>query len=73
MTKYVFKNHLTHRTAEILVDVSGYPGSVFVMHYHQGEPDCSLRGCSEPGSGCKRFTNEASAIRSARNYITKED
>lgn len=73
MKKYDFKNYLTHRSAEIIVDVPSYPGSVFVMYYHNGEPDYSLRGCSEPGSGCKRFTNEASAIRSAKNYIAKED
>lgn len=72
MKKYEFQNLLTHRTAEIHVDVAGWAGFVFVMHYHQGEPDCSLRGCSEPGSGCKRFTDEAAAVRSAKRYITKE-
>ena len=72
MKKYEFKNYLTHRSAEIHVDVGGWPGFVFVMHYYKGEPDCDLRGCSEPGSGCKRFTSEAAAIRSARCYVTKE-
>ena len=72
MKKYEFKNYLARRTAEIHVDVDGWPGFVLVMHYHQGEPDCSLRGCSEPGSGCKRFTNESDAIRCAKNYVTKE-
>ena len=73
MKKYEFKNYLTRKSAEIHVEVDGWPGFVFVMHYHQGELDGSLRGCSEPGSGCKRFANEASAIRSAKNYIAKED
>lgn len=71
MKKYEFKNYLTHRSAEIHVDVGGWPGFIFVMHNYKGEPDCSLRGCSEPGSGCKRFTDEAAAIKSAKRYITK--
>lgn len=72
MKKYEFKNYLTHRSAEVLVDVGGWPGFVFVMHYHKGEPDYSLRGCSEPGSGCKRFTTEAAAVKAANRYVTKE-
>ena len=72
MKKYEFKNYMTHRSAEVFVDVGGWPGFVFVMHYHNVEPDSSLHGCSEPGSGCKRFTDEASAIRSATRYIKKE-
>ena len=72
MKKYEFKNYLTHRSAEILVDVSGYPDSVFVMHYHNGEPDYSLRGTTEPGTGEKRFTSEVAAFRSAKHYVTKE-
>lgn len=73
MKKYEFKNYLNRRSAEVHVDVGGWPGFVFVNYYHQGEPDCSVRGCSEPGSGCKRFTDEAAAIRSATRYIKKED
>lgn len=72
MKKYEFKNYLTHRSAEIHVDVGGWPGFVFVMYNYKGEPDCSIRGASEPGSGCKRFTDEVAAIRSANRYITKE-
>ncbi len=72
MKKYEFKNYLTHRSAEIHVDVAGWPGVVFVMHYFMGEPDCSVRGASEPGSGCKRFADENAAIRCAKRYITKE-
>ena len=72
MKKYELKNLLTHRTAEIHVDVAGYPGVVFVNHYDLGEMDASVRGCSEPGSGCKRFKDEVSAIRCATRYITKE-
>ncbi len=73
MKKYEFKNYVTHRTAEIHVDVSSYPGFVCVQHIYKGEPDYSVRGCSEPGSGCKRFTDEAAAIRCAKRYVTKED
>lgn len=73
MKKYEFKNYLTHRSAEVHVGVAGWPGFVFVMHYHQGEPDCDLRGATEPGTGEKRFTNEASAIRCATRYIKKQD
>lgn len=72
MKKYEFKNYLTHRSAEVHVDVDGWPGFVFVMHNYKGEPDYDLRGCSEPGSGCKRFTDEAAAIRCAKRYVTKE-
>ena len=73
MKKYEFKNYLTRRTAEVHVNVSGWPGFVFVMHYHKGEPDYSLRGTTEPGTGEKRFTTEAAAIRCAKRYVTKED
>lgn len=72
MKKYEFKNYLTRRTAEILVDVKGYPGFVFVNHYHEGEPDDRVRDCHEPGSGCKRFTDEAKALRCAKAYVAKE-
>ena len=41
------------------------------MFYNKGEHDCALKGATEPGSGEKRFTNEAAAIRSAKNYVTK--
>ena len=73
MKKYEFKNYITNRSAEIHVDVAGWPGFVFVNHYCMGELDSRVRGCSEPGSGCKRFENEAAAIRSAQRYIAKED
>ena len=72
MKKYGFQNLLTHRHAEIHVDVAGWPGFVFVNHYYMGEMDSSVRGCSEPGSGCKRFENEAAAIRCATRYVAKE-
>lgn len=73
MKKYEFQNLLSHRNAEIHVNVAGWPGFVFVNHYYMGELDSSVRGCSEPGSGCKRLTNEVSAIRCAKRYVTKED
>ena len=72
MKKYEFKNYLTRRSAEVHVDVDGWPGFVFVMHYHQGEPDYDLRGTTEPGTGEKRFTDEEAAIRCATRYIKKE-
>lgn len=71
MKKYEFTNYMTNRSAEIHVDVGGWPGFVFVTHYHKGELDSSVRGCSEPGSGCKRFTDETSAVRSAQRYVTR--
>lgn len=72
MKKYEFKNYLSRKTAEVHVDVKGWPGFVFVLYFNKGEPDYSLRGCSEPGSGCKRFTSEGDALRSAKRYVTKE-
>ena len=71
MKKYEFKNYVTHRTAEVHVDVDGWAGCIFVMHYAFGEPDCSVRGCSEPGSGCKRFLDEAAAVNCAKRYVTR--
>ena len=73
MKKYEFKNYLTHRSAEIHVDLAGYEGVVFVMHYYKGEPDYSMKRTTEPGTGEKRFTTEADAIRCVKRYITKED
>lgn len=73
MKKYEFKNYLTHRSAEIHVNIPGYEGFVFVRHDYLGEPDYSLRGTTEPGTGEKRFTSEAAAIRCAKRYITRED
>lgn len=73
MKKYEFKNYITHRTAEIHVNTGGYEGFVLVNFFSNGEPDYSLRGCSEPGSGCKRFVDEASAIRSAKAYVISDD
>lgn len=71
MKKYEFKNYVTHKTAEIHVDVPGYDGLFLVNYIDKGEMDSTIRGCSEPGSGCKRFTSEFSAIRSAKLYVTK--
>lgn len=71
MKIYEFKNHLTHRRADVHANVAGYPGYWFVMFYDKGEPDYSLKGTTEPGSGEKRFTSEASAVRSAKHYVTK--
>lgn len=73
MKKYEFKNYVTHRSAEIHVDLEAWPGFVYVQHIYMGEPDCSIRGCSEPGSGCKRFTDEAAAIRCAKRYVERDD
>lgn len=72
MKKYEFKNYVTHKTAEIHVDVPGYDGLFLVNYINKGELDHTVQGCSEPGSGCKRFTSEASAIRSAKFYVTKD-
>ena len=71
MKKFEFKNYVTHKTAEVHVDVAGYEGLVFVHYIDKGEMDNTIRGCSEPGSGCKRFTSEPSAVRSAQAYVTK--
>lgn len=73
MKKYEFKNCLTGRVAEVHVDVSGYDGFIFVIHYCKGEPDYDLRGTTEPGTGEKRFTDEAAAVRCAKRYVMKED
>ena len=71
MKKYEFQNYITHRRADIYTDVDRWPGYWFVMFYDKGEPDYALKGTTEPGSGEKRFINEAAAIRSAKNYVTK--
>ena len=71
MKKYEFKNYVTHRTAEVHINVDGKPDFVFVNYIYRGELDCNIRGASEPGSGCKRFTDEAAALRSAKRYVTQ--
>lgn len=71
MKKYEFQNYLTHRRADVLTNVSGWPGYWFVLFYDKGELDSSVKGTTSPGIGEKRFTNEASAVRSAKHYITK--
>lgn len=72
MKKYEFKNYQTRKTAEILVDVGGWDGFVFVLYYRDGEPDCNLKRTTQPGTAERRFDNELSAIRSAKRYITSE-
>ena len=72
MKTYEFKNCVTHRSAEIHVDVDRYEGIYFVQYKYMDEPDYNLRGTTEPGTGEKRFSTEAAAIRSAKRYITKE-
>ena len=71
MKKYEFQNYFTHRRADILTNVSGWDSYWFVLFYDKGELDSSVKGTTEPGTGEKRFTNEASAIRSAKHYVTK--
>lgn len=73
MKVYEFQNHLTHRRADVLANVAGYPGYWFVLFYDKGEPDYNLKGTTEPGTAEKRFTNEASAVRSAKHYVTKHE
>lgn len=72
MKKYEFKNYMTHRSAEVHVDVPGYEGLFLVQFEHMGESDYLLKGTTEPGSGEKRFSTEADAIRSAKRYVTQE-
>ena len=72
MKKYEFKNYVTHRTAEIHVDVPGYEGFFFVLFEHMGEPDYMLKHTTEPGSGEMRFTTEEAAVRRAKLYVTRE-
>lgn len=71
MKKYEFQNYLTHRRADVLTNVSGWEGYWFVLFYDKGELDSNVKGTTEPGTGEKRFTNEVSAIRSAKHYVTK--
>lgn len=70
MKKYEFKNYLTHRSAEVHVDVLGYEGLFFVQFTNLGEPDHTLKGTTEPGSGEMRFTTEEAAVRRATQYVT---
>ena len=72
MKKYEFKNYVTHRSAEVHVDVSGYEGFFFVQFMHLGEPDHTLKRTTEPGSGEMRFTTEKAAISRAKLYVTLE-
>ena len=69
MKKYEFKNYQTRKTAEVHTDVSGYPGFVYVLYYRNGEPDYELKRTTEPGTAERRFTDEPSAIRSAKRYV----
>ena len=70
MKKYEFKNYYTHKSAEIHTDISSYEGCWFVCFFKNGECDYDLKGTG--GTGEKRFTNEAAAIRAAKAYIVKE-
>ena len=72
MKKYEFKNYVTHRSAEVHVDVPGYDGLYLVEYLYMGEPDPDIKGTTEPGSGERRFDSEFSAIHSARIYVTRE-
>lgn len=71
MKKYEFKNYVTHRSAEVHVDVAGYEGLFFVEFMHLGEPDYTLKRTTEPGSGEMRFTTEEDAVRRATRYVTR--
>ena len=71
MKKYEFKNYVTHRSAEVYVDVPGYEGFFFVEFMHLGEPDYTLKRTTEPGSGEMRFTSEEDAVRRATRYVTR--
>lgn len=73
MKKYEFKNYMTHRFAEVHVDVPGYEGLFFVQFRHLGEPDHLLKCTTEPGSGEMRFTTEEAAVRGATRYVTREN
>lgn len=72
MKKYEFKNYVTHRSAEVHADVSGYEGFFFVQFMHLGEPDHTLKRTTEPGSGEMRFTTEDAAVRMATRYVARE-
>lgn len=71
MKKYEFKNYLTHRSAEVHVDVLGYEGLFFVQFTNLGEPDHTLKRTTELGSGEMRFTTEEAAVRRATRYVTR--
>ena len=71
MKKYEFKNYLTHRSAEIHVNVPGYEGLFFVQFTHLGEPDHTLKRTTSPGSGEMRFSTEEAAVRRATRYVTR--
>lgn len=71
MKKYEFKNYVTHRSAEVHVDVPGYEGIFLVQFMHLGEPDYVLKRTTEPGSGEMRFTSEEDAVRGATKYVTR--
>lgn len=70
MKKYEFKNYENKKTAEVLTDVGGRPGFVYVLYYRNGEPDYDLKRTTEPGTAERRFNNESAAVRSAKRYIT---
>lgn len=72
MKKYEFKNYVTHRSAEVHVDVPGYEGIFFVQFMHLGEPVKRTRKrTTEPGSGEMRFTTEEAAVCGATRYVTR--
>ena len=71
MKKYEFKNYLTHRSAEVHVNVRGYEGLFFVQFTHLGEPDHTLKRTTEPGSGEMMFSTEEAAVRRATRYVTR--
>lgn len=73
MKKYEFKNYVTHRSAEVHVDVPGYEGLFFVQFMHLGEADHTLKRTTEPGSGEMRFTTEEAAVRGATRYVAREN
>lgn len=71
MKKYEFKNYMTHRPAEVHVDVPGYEEIFFVQFMHLGELDHTLKRTTEPGSGEMRFTTEEAAVCGATRYVTR--
>ena len=71
MKKYEFKNYLTHRSAEVHVNVPGYEGLFFVQFTHLGEQDHTLKRTTEPGSSEMRFSTEEAAVRRATRYVTR--
>ena len=71
MKKYEFKNYLTHRSAEVHMNVPGYEGLFLVQFTHLGERDHKLKRTTEPESGEMRFSTEEAAVRRATRYVTR--